>query len=101
MRRRVLINFALTAFITATVHLFTSVHNYHARLDADLNSIHHPFLLSDNRHYTFYIWRRVFRLHFLVPYLLAPVYLACAWAWFLRLGELNKIYTIFDLTGNL
>lgn len=101
MRRRVLINFALTAFITATVHLFTSVHLYHARLDTDLNSIHHPFLLSDNRHYTFYIWRRVFRLHFLVPYLLAPVYLACAWAWFLRLGELNKIYTIFDLTGNL
>lgn len=25
-------------------------------------------------------------LHPLVPYLLVPVYLACAWAWFLRIG---------------
>jgi alpha-1,2-glucosyltransferase len=49
--------------------------------------IHHPFLLSDNRHYTFYVWRRVYMLHPLVPYLLVPGYLACAWAWFLRAGE--------------
>ena len=54
-------------------------------------SIHHPFLLSDNRHYTFYIWRRVFRLHPIVPSLFAPGYLACAWAWFLRIGMLISI----------
>jgi len=48
--------------------------------------IHHPFLLSDNRHYTFYVWRRIFLAHPMVPYLLIPVYLACAWAWFLRVG---------------
>lgn len=52
-----------------------------------LRRIDHPFLLADNRHYTFYIWRRLFKFHFMVPYLLAPIYLACAWAWFLRLGE--------------
>lgn len=48
--------------------------------------IHHPFLLADNRHYTFYVWRRVFRLHPLVPYTLIPGYIACAWAWYLRIG---------------
>lgn len=49
-------------------------------------TIHHPFLLSDNRHYTFYVWRRIFMLHPIVPYLLIPGYLACGWAWFLRIG---------------
>jgi alpha-1,2-glucosyltransferase len=48
--------------------------------------IQHPFLLADNRHYTFYIWRRVYLAHWTVPYLLAPLYLACAWAWFIRIG---------------
>jgi len=50
-------------------------------------TIHHPFLLSDNRHYTFYIWRRIYMLHPMVPYILIPVYMACAWAWFLRVGR--------------
>ncbi len=50
-------------------------------------SIHHPFLLSDNRHYTFYVWHRIYRFHPLVPYLLVPAYLACAWAWYLHAGE--------------
>ncbi|KAI0828293.1 glucosyltransferase [Trametes gibbosa] len=49
-------------------------------------TIQHPFLLSDNRHYTFYIWRRVFLLHPLVPYLLVPGYISCAWAWYIRIG---------------
>lgn len=51
-----------------------------------LKRIHHPFLLSDNRHYTFYIWRRIYMFHPIVPYLLIPAYVACAWAWFLRVG---------------
>ncbi|PCH33326.1 glycosyltransferase family 59 protein [Wolfiporia cocos MD-104 SS10] len=50
-------------------------------------TIHHPFLLADNRHYTFYVWRRVFLLHPIVPYLLIPGYIACAWAWYIRIGR--------------
>ncbi|KAH9919109.1 glucosyltransferase [Fomitopsis serialis] len=50
-------------------------------------SIHHPFLLADNRHYTFYVWRRVFMLHPVIPYLLIPGYIACTWAWFIRIGQ--------------
>ncbi|KAI0321350.1 DIE2/ALG10 family-domain-containing protein [Amylostereum chailletii] len=71
-RGRVLVTLVLSAVMVATVKLFT---------------IHHPFLLSDNRHYTFYVWRRIFMLHPIVPYLFIPGYIACAWAWFLRVGE--------------
>jgi alpha-1,2-glucosyltransferase len=55
--------------------------------DAARRRIHHPFLLADNRHYTFYVWRRVFMLHPAVPYLLVPGYIACFWAWWLRIGQ--------------
>lgn len=36
----------------------------------------HPYLLADNRHLTFYIWRRILDRHnSYVPYLLTPIYL--------------------------
>ncbi|KAL9931944.1 hypothetical protein V8E36_009259 [Tilletia maclaganii] len=38
-------------------------------------SIEHPFLLADNRHYAFYIWRRIVKAHPLARYALTPVYL--------------------------
>ncbi|KDR84862.1 hypothetical protein GALMADRAFT_233298 [Galerina marginata CBS 339.88] len=69
---RTLATIVVCGVMSVTVKLFT---------------IHHPFLLSDNRHYTFYVWRRIYMLHPLVPHLLVPVYVACAWAWFLRAGE--------------
>ncbi|GAN02031.1 Dol-P-Glc:Glc(2)Man(9)GlcNAc(2)-PP-Dol alpha-1,2-glucosyltransferase isoform X2 [Mucor ambiguus] len=34
----------------------------------------HPFILSDNRHYTFYVWHKIYRRHWTVRYLLTPVY---------------------------
>ncbi|KAJ2597841.1 glucosyltransferase [Coemansia sp. RSA 1722] len=37
-------------------------------------TIEHPFLLSDNRHYPFYVWKNVFRRHSLMRYLLLPLY---------------------------
>ncbi|KAF5374744.1 hypothetical protein D9758_000109 [Tetrapyrgos nigripes] len=40
-----------------------------------LFTIHHPFLLSDNRHYTFYVWHRIYMAHWMAPYLLVPAYL--------------------------
>lgn len=41
----------------------------------------HPFLLADNRHYVFYLFR-----WFLIPYrwaryALTPIYLSCVWLW--------------------
>ncbi|CAD6883898.1 unnamed protein product [Tilletia controversa] len=40
-------------------------------------TIEHPFLLADNRHYAFYIWRRVVKAHPYAKYVLAPAYVVC------------------------
>jgi len=70
-RRRMMVHIAVSVAMGLSIKLFT---------------IHHPFLLSDNRHYTFYVWRRIFLVHPLAPYLLIPGYIVCAWIWFLRVG---------------
>ncbi|KAG0320966.1 glucosyltransferase [Podila horticola] len=41
-------------------------------------SIAHPFLLADNRHYTFYLWRLYSRKEW-IRYALVPAYAAAAW----------------------
>ncbi|KAJ6626877.1 glucosyltransferase [Mycena sp. CBHHK59/15] len=69
-KSRMLATVLISALMAVTVNLYT---------------IHHPFLLSDNRHYTFYIWHRIY-MRYPAPYLLIPIYIACAWAWFLRVG---------------
>lgn len=50
----------------------------------------HPFLLADNRHYTFYLWSRVFRRHDLVKYALAPLYLTCGYLVYRNLTSTGK-----------
>lgn len=41
-----------------------------------LNTMAHPYLLADNRHYAFYLWRRLLQPT-LFRYGLTPVYLMC------------------------
>lgn len=48
---------------------FISVHYF---------SIAHPYLLADNRHYPFYLWRKVINAHWSSKYLLVPAYI-CSW----------------------
>ncbi|KIK70426.1 glycosyltransferase family 59 protein [Collybiopsis luxurians FD-317 M1] len=80
VRTRSLITTVTLSLMLVTVKLYT---------------IHHPFLLSDNRHYTFYVWHRVYMAHWLAPYVLVPAYLICALAWFLRVGaEQSMLQTI-------
>lgn len=45
----------------------------------------HPYLLADNRHYPFYIWRKVFMRHDCVKYVLIPVYIYALWCCYTRL----------------
>ncbi|KAL2336625.1 hypothetical protein Fmac_011071 [Flemingia macrophylla] len=47
-------------------------------LSVHLFSVAHPYLLADNRHYPFYLWRKVIMAHWSIKYLLVPVYL-CSW----------------------
>lgn len=44
-------------------------------------TMEHPFLLADNRHYTFYVWRRVVKAHEVMPYVLVLVYVVSAMLW--------------------
>ena len=65
----------------------------------------HPFLLADNRHYTFYIWSRFFKRFDAFKYLLVPVYLACGYLFFRNLFLAGKslgwlvVYSICVLIG--
>ena len=51
-----------------TVHVCVFVNLAVFNIDGVYFRIHHPFLLSDNRHYTFYVWRRVYMVHPMMPY---------------------------------
>ena len=50
----------------------------------------HPFLLADNRHYTFYLWSRLFKRYEMARYLVTPVYLACAYLFYRNLTLTGK-----------
>lgn len=63
-----------TGFTTA----FLSVHYF---------SIAHPYLLADNRHYTFYLWRKIINVHWSTKYLMVPVYV---YSWFSIFSTLAK-----------
>lgn len=38
----------------------------------------HPYLLADNRHFTFYLWQRLFQRHWLIKYAFVPFYVISA-----------------------
>jgi len=40
-----------------------------------VNTMAHPYLLADNRHYTFYIWRKIIVRHWTLKFLLIPAYI--------------------------
>ena len=50
----------------------------------------HPFLLADNRHYTFYVWSKLFRRHELIKYAVTPIYIACAYFFYRNLTLTGK-----------
>lgn len=52
-----------------------------------LFSIAHPYLLADNRHYPFYLWRKVIQAHWMMKYLLVPLYV---YSWISIINVLGK-----------
>ncbi|XP_020206047.1 dol-P-Glc:Glc(2)Man(9)GlcNAc(2)-PP-Dol alpha-1,2-glucosyltransferase isoform X2 [Cajanus cajan] len=58
-------------------------------------SVAHPYLLADNRHYPFYLWRKVIMAHWSIKYLLVPVY-TCSWLSIIHmLGKIkSKIWVL-------
>ncbi|BFZ62026.1 glucosyltransferase [Saitoella coloradoensis] len=55
------------------------------------NTREHPFILADNRHYVFYIWRRTIRAHALARYAAVPVYFGVIW---LTLREISTTQSV-------
>ncbi|KAL4856318.1 Dol-P-Glc:Glc(2)Man(9)GlcNAc(2)-PP-Dol alpha-1 [Chlorella vulgaris] len=54
----------------------------------------HPFLLADNRHYTFYIWRRLIDRSPWSRYALIPAYLYAGWAVQRRLAHRDPLWLL-------
>lgn len=69
---RILALFSVFLLAIALVYQFTYVHKY---------------LLADNRHYVFYVWRKIYTRHWSVRYLLIPVYFYSAWAIYTKLSS--------------
>ncbi|GFQ07333.1 dol-p-glc:glc(2)man(9)glcnac(2)-pp-dol alpha-1 2-glucosyltransferase [Phtheirospermum japonicum] len=75
-RERKLLGF-FQCFTALTIG-FLSVHYF---------SIAHPYLLADNRHYPFYLWRKVVNYHWSTKYLMVPLYV---YSWFSIVCNLVK-----------
>lgn len=56
------------------------------------NTLIHPYLLADNRHYTFYIWKRFYQNIIWFRYIITPVYLFGIYA------IINSVYNKKDVT---
>ncbi|XP_076957610.1 dol-P-Glc:Glc(2)Man(9)GlcNAc(2)-PP-Dol alpha-1,2-glucosyltransferase-like [Bidens hawaiensis] len=72
---------SILLWVSATIISFLFVHYF---------SIAHPYLLADNRHYPFYLWRKIINAHWSTRYLLVPLYVY-SWASILNvLGKVQK-----------
>ena len=67
-----LLSFGILAAMFLIVHNFTVAHKY---------------LLADNRHYTFYIWRKIINRSWYSRYILIPGYFV---SWMIMYNELSK-----------
>ncbi|CAO3613505.1 unnamed protein product [Cunninghamella blakesleeana] len=72
--------------ISLMVFMYYAV-NYH--------TYEHPFILSDNRHYSFYIWKNIYRRHWSVKYALIPAYAISIFTNFNILGHHTSILWMF------
>nr|XP_046153606.1 dol-P-Glc:Glc(2)Man(9)GlcNAc(2)-PP-Dol alpha-1,2-glucosyltransferase [Oncorhynchus gorbuscha] len=64
LKKQPLLYLAITGLCLLLVWKFTFVHKY---------------LLADNRHFPFYVWKRIFQKHEAVRFALIPAYVFAAW----------------------
>ncbi len=88
-RFRAFMNFASRRYIT----LFLAIVVACGIVDA--YTLAHPYLLADNRHYTFYIWRRLLTRNSWMKFAAVPFYVYGA---FCVLHSLRRTNVIFKLT---
>ncbi|KAF8472172.1 DIE2/ALG10 family-domain-containing protein [Kalaharituber pfeilii] len=68
-----------TLFAKTARTMFTLVILSTMLLIVHKNTVLHPYLLADNRHYPFYLFRRTILYHPPIKYLAVPIYYGCGW----------------------
>ncbi|XP_018015962.1 dol-P-Glc:Glc(2)Man(9)GlcNAc(2)-PP-Dol alpha-1,2-glucosyltransferase [Hyalella azteca] len=57
------------------------------------NTLVHPYLLADNRHYTFYLWNRFYGPNIYFRYLISPIYMYGAYLiWYVSLAQRSNVF---------
>ncbi|XP_054720010.1 putative Dol-P-Glc:Glc(2)Man(9)GlcNAc(2)-PP-Dol alpha-1,2-glucosyltransferase [Uloborus diversus] len=57
----------------------------------------HPYLLADNRHFTFYIWRKILGKNSVVSILLIPLYIYSSWSIIFVISHKKNLFKIILL----
>lgn len=65
------------------------------------NTIVHPYLLADNRHFTFYIWNRWYGKYDFAMYVMVPVYIFLLFSIYDNLRDHNCISFLLPCTVSL
>ncbi|KAG1450772.1 hypothetical protein G6F56_008254 [Rhizopus delemar] len=63
-------------------------------LQSSIKRYEHPFLLADNRHYSFYVWRKIYKRHWAIRYLLVPFYIISGQFNLQRLGKNTFLFNL-------
>ncbi|UYV71795.1 ALG10 [Cordylochernes scorpioides] len=58
----------------------------------------HPYLLADNRHLTFYVWRKLIARNAVTPYLVIPLAIYAGWAILQRLSHKTALWRVVFLS---
>ncbi|KAK7078164.1 glucosyltransferase [Halocaridina rubra] len=61
------------------------------------NTLVHPYLLADNRHYTFYLWNKLYGRFSFVKYVMVPLYMFGAYMVHASIQNRNFIFKILFL----
>ncbi|XP_011556878.3 putative Dol-P-Glc:Glc(2)Man(9)GlcNAc(2)-PP-Dol alpha-1,2-glucosyltransferase [Plutella xylostella] len=69
-----------------------------ALLVVHYNTVVHPYLLADNRHYTFYVWNRWFGKYDYAVYATVPVYIFLFFSLYSNLKDQNCISFLLPFT---
>lgn len=62
------------------------------------NTLVHPYLLADNRHYTFYLWNRWFGKYYYAKYVTVPAYIFLLFSLYDNLKDQNCISFLLPYT---
>lgn len=63
------------------------------------NTLVHPYLMADNRHYVFYIWSKLMGRYYIIRYLLIPIYGFAIYSMIACLNDLRFLSKILYIGG--